>query len=144
MAYLRRVRGRGLVEVELSDSGFEEDFVHLFSPLEEGDEDADQSGSTSSLRLLPSSASRRSSSPRRSSNRSVLVLSTGPCTATTQLAAIVDRGLDPDVIVEDNVNGFPATRIHRWRAVAADRCRGTRPRAEGSCLSTDVQRGPDG
>ena len=92
---------------KLEPLGFEEDLVDLAARRPRATRTPGSSGRTSSPRRRRSSASRRSSSWTRGSSRSGRSSSAAPGTATPQLQAIVERA-SPDVIVEDNVVGFPA------------------------------------
>ena len=73
-------------------------------------------------------AARASSSPRPSRRSS-----TARSTSTRGSREIIDE-LEPDVIVEDNVVGFPAMHGDR-PAVGPDRCRATRRRSRTRCVA---------
>ena len=92
---------------KLEPLGFEEDLVDLAAARRGRARTPGSSGRTSSPRRRRSSASRRSSSWRPGSSRSGRSSPAAPGTASRSSATIIDRA-SPDVIVEDNVVGFPA------------------------------------
>ena len=125
---------------KLEPLGFEEDLVDL-SPPAEGDQDAGQFWIDFVAETAPEFRKPTIEQLATFIEPVWSSLIDGAMYCHDQLAAIVDRA-EPDVIVEDNVNGFPALHDPR-RAVGADHV--VQPaRAEGPRPPTDVQRVPHG